>query len=510
MADKGYEVIARRWRPKQFSELVGQDHVVRTLGNAIAQGRIAHAYLFVGPRGTGKTSSARLFSKSLNWEDGPSLEVPEDSELGAAIMEGRCLDVIEIDGASNNSVEEVRRLRDECRYAPSQCRYKIYVIDEVHMLSQQAFNALLKTLEEPPPHVKFVFATTEAHKVLPTIISRCQRFEFRSIPADLIAGKLKEICATEEIEAEDEALATIARMAMGGMRDAQSILDQMISFCGRHLKQADVLEVYGLAAPERVAELLRAVTVADYETILRFTDAFAEEGIDLYRALLDLQEGARTGLLNAIRDGGRGAELSPERYGRILDALRAGEDSVRMGLSDKTNFEVTLIRAVEAGRSRAIDSVLRELTALAPPDVGAGDKKKTETVAKAPVSKAAEEAQELPPPASPAAASEKGQEEVTREEALPPADPTPVEALAAVAEAPKTDSLSEEQVAYRERAEPAGLVEMLDDSREGRVVDESAIAERVKTLPSDARKILEDDFRVRYVSIERVDADKLI
>ena len=180
MSDNSYQVIARRWRPKQFSELVGQDHVVRTLGNAIEAGRIAHAYLFVGPRGTGKTTSARLFAKSLNWEEGPSLDVPEDSEIGNAIMEGRCLDVIEIDGASNNSVDQVRELRDECQYSPAQCRFKIYVIDEVHMLSQAAFNALLKTLEEPPPHVKFVFATTESHKVLPTIVSRCQRFELKT------------------------------------------------------------------------------------------------------------------------------------------------------------------------------------------------------------------------------------------------------------------------------------------------------------------------------------------
>ena len=185
MTKQAYQVIARRWRPQQFSELVGQDHVVRTLGNAIEMERIAHAYLFVGPRGTGKTTSARLFAKSLNWEDGPSLEVPHESEIGQSIMEGRCLDVIEIDGASNNSVDQVRELRDECQYAPSQCRFKIYVIDEVHMLSQAAFNALLKTLEEPPPHVKFVFATTESQKVLPTIVSRCQRFEFRSIPVDL-------------------------------------------------------------------------------------------------------------------------------------------------------------------------------------------------------------------------------------------------------------------------------------------------------------------------------------
>ena len=243
MTNNAYQVIARRWRPKQFSELVGQDHVVQTLGNAIKMGRIAHAYLFVGPRGTGKTTSARLFAKSINWEDGPSLEVPEDSDIGNAIMEGRCLDVIEIDGASNNSVDQVRDLRDECQYAPAQCRYKIYVIDEVHMLSQQAFNALLKTLEEPPSHVKFVFATTESHKVLPTIVSRCQRFEFRSIPAPLIVKKLKEICVAESIEVETEAIEAVARMAMGGMRDAQSILDQMISFCGKTISQKGQVRV---------------------------------------------------------------------------------------------------------------------------------------------------------------------------------------------------------------------------------------------------------------------------
>jgi DNA polymerase-3 subunit gamma/tau len=174
--DKGYQVIARRWRPQQFDELVGQDHIVRTLSNAIETNRIAHAYLFVGPRGTGKTSSARLFAKCLNAEGGPSIAPDNESEISKAIMSGACMDVIEIDGASNNSVDQVRDLRDDCQYAPTQCTYKIYIIDEVHMLSTAAFNALLKTLEEPPPHVKFIFATTESHKVLPTIVSRCQRF----------------------------------------------------------------------------------------------------------------------------------------------------------------------------------------------------------------------------------------------------------------------------------------------------------------------------------------------
>ena len=179
--DKAYQVIARRWRPKQFNELVGQDHIVRTLSNAIDSNRIAHAYLFVGPRGTGKTSTARLFAKALNAEGGPSATPDNESETSQAIMNGSCMDVIEIDGASNNSVEQVRSLREECQFAPAQCTFKIYIIDEVHMLSTAAFNALLKILEEPPEHVKFFFATTEAHKVLPTIVSRCQRFERREL-----------------------------------------------------------------------------------------------------------------------------------------------------------------------------------------------------------------------------------------------------------------------------------------------------------------------------------------
>ena len=369
MTKSAYQVIARRWRPKQFSELVGQDHVVQTLGNAIKMDRIAHAYLFVGPRGTGKTTSARLFAKSLNWEDGPSLEVPESSDIGNAIMDGRCLDVIEIDGASNNSVDQVRDLRDECQYAPAQCRYKIYVIDEVHMLSQQAFNALLKTLEEPPSHVKFVFATTESHKVLPTIVSRCQRFEFRSIPVPLIVRKLEEICIAEGIEVEKEAIEAVARMAMGGMRDAQSILDQMISFCGKTISQTDVLEVYGLASKERISSLAELIINADYDAIIKLSDSFSNEGVDFYRALLDLSDSFREFLLGILRGNDSIVKCEPEQCVRILDSLRHGEDLVRMGLSEKTNFEVTLFRAVEAGRTRSIDQVIRKISGMLPDDV---------------------------------------------------------------------------------------------------------------------------------------------
>ena len=241
-----YQVIARKWRPQGFADVVGQDHVVRTLRNAIARGRIAHAYLFVGPRGTGKTSTARIFAKALNCTGGPKADFDPQDPACQAIAEGTHLDVIEIDGASNNGVDQVRDLRDTVRYAPAQGRFKIYIIDEVHMLSTAAFNALLKTLEEPPEHVKFVFATTDVQKVLPTILSRCQRFDLRPIPSELIAGRLATIAKEEKIKATPEALACIARLADGGMRDAQSILDQMISFCGSTISEPDVLDVYGL------------------------------------------------------------------------------------------------------------------------------------------------------------------------------------------------------------------------------------------------------------------------
>jgi DNA polymerase III subunit gamma/tau len=365
--DKAYQVIARRWRPKQFSELVGQDHIVRTLSNAIDTKRIAHAYLFVGPRGTGKTSTARLFAKALNAEGGACANPDNESETSQAIMNGSCMDVIEIDGASNNSVEQVRSLREECQFAPAQCTYKIYIIDEVHMLSTAAFNALLKTLEEPPEHVKFFFATTEAHKVLPTIVSRCQRFEFRPISDEVIAEKLTQICQVEDIKVEPAALASIARLANGGMRDAQSILDQMISFCGSDIKEGDVLDVYGLVSDERIAKLAQALAVLDYAAIIAAVNEFTAEGRDLYRILIDLEAHVRLALLDAIQNAGStdklGVAMSTESLMRMLDALHRGEASVQRGLSEKVNFEVVLLKAAEESRSRAIDSLIKQVAA---------------------------------------------------------------------------------------------------------------------------------------------------
>ena len=380
-----YQVIARKWRPQSFDDVVGQDHVVRTLKNAIARGRIAHAYLFVGPRGTGKTSTARIFAKALNCTNGPNAEFDVNDPACKAIADGSHLDVIEIDGASNNGVDQVRDLRETVRYAPAQGKYKIYIIDEVHMLSAAAFNALLKTLEEPPAHVKFVFATTDPQKVLPTIVSRCQRFDLKPIPGDLIIERLRKIAKEEKIKVSDTALASIARLADGGMRDAQSIFDQMISFCGSEITEADVLDVYGLVAADKINDLACALAAGDHQKIVGIVDECDAAGRDLVRLLIDLQALVRTALLDAIAKGGRTDKLgcvsmTTEQLTRMLDGLREGESNVKLGLAEKINFEVTLLKAVEASRARAIDSLIKELTALADeaPDsaAGPGEKKK--------------------------------------------------------------------------------------------------------------------------------------
>ncbi len=380
-----YQVIARKWRPQTFDDVVGQDHVVRTLTNAIARNRIAHAYLFVGPRGTGKTTTARIFAKALNCAGGPKANFDVNDPVCQAIADGTHLDVIEFDAATNTQVDKIREaILDSVAYAPASARYKIYIIDEVHMLSAGSFNALLKTLEEPPPHVKFVFATTDPQKMPLTVISRCQRFDLKPIPAELIVGRLRKIATDEKIKVSDAALACIARMAEGGMRDAQSILDQMISFCGGEISEPDVLDVFGLVAADKIAELAGAVAAGDHRKIVAIVDECDANGRDLVRLLTDLQALVRGALLDAIAQGGRsdqlgGTLLTTEQLTRLLDGLREGEGGVKLGLAEKINFEVTLLKAVEASRARAIDSLIKELASLAeesPAAAGSGDEKK--------------------------------------------------------------------------------------------------------------------------------------
>jgi DNA polymerase-3 subunit gamma/tau len=375
-----YQVLARKWRPQQFDEVVGQEHITTTLKNAVEQNRLAHAYLFVGPRGIGKTSTARIFAKALNCVKGPTTTPCDKCDNCKEIMAGNSLDVLEIDGASNNGVEQVRELRDTVRYAPARGKFKIYIIDEVHMLSTAAFNALLKTLEEPPAHVKFLFATTEPQKVLPTILSRCQRFDLRRIPAGLIIKRLKEIAKAEKVTIDDKALAAIARGAEGGLRDAESTLDQLIAFCGNKIAEKDVLAVFGLVAHDQIAALTDALVDGETNTALRVLKDLDEVGKDLQRLLTDLLDHFRNLLIVTIGEESIGSMQLPDTeldllraqarridadaVLRIIDALAAAEGRLRYALSKRIFFEIALVKAIKAREMVGIDEVLKKLNEL--------------------------------------------------------------------------------------------------------------------------------------------------
>ena len=375
-----YQVIARKYRPQRFSDVVGQDHVSQTLVNAISGERVAHAYLFCGPRGTGKTTLARIFAKCLNCTDGPKVDFPDDDSKCIEIAEGRSIDVLEIDGASNNGVEQVRELRETCVYAPASSKFKIYIIDEVHMLTTAAFNALLKTLEEPPAHVKFMFATTESEKVLPTIMSRCQRFDLRRIPVNLIAGHLKYICGEENVTIDEGALFAIARGAEGCMRDAESALDQLISFCGENITEPDVLSMFGLTAQGQLFALAEAVLTGDSARTLTELNALANQGKDLGRLIGDLLAHIRNRLVFVVSKGDlslleiseveatalqSGVKLANEQaLARVLDVLTDCEGRLRLATSKKILIEVSLLKAAQAKAAQGIDEVLAQLQKL--------------------------------------------------------------------------------------------------------------------------------------------------
>ena len=375
-----YQVIARKYRPQRFSDVIGQEHVTQTLTNAIQQNRIAHAYLFVGPRGTGKTTLARIFAKCLNCTGGPKVDFADDDPRCQEIAEGRSLDVLEIDGASNRGIEEVRELRETVKYAPATARFKIYIIDEVHMLTKEAFNALLKTLEEPPAHVKFMFATTEPEKVLATILSRCQRFDLRRIPTALIMRHLGRIAQLEQVQVDEAALHAIARGAEGGMRDAQSGLDQLISFCGKHIVEDDVLSMFGLTSRGQVIALSQAILKGDAQATLRELDDLSKKGKDLSRLLGDLLNYFRNLLLFQVTQGdvslldGSEAELatlreqSPqitaEALTRIMDLLSEFEGRLRDAASKRILVEIALLKSIQARNAVSIDEVLRKLQGI--------------------------------------------------------------------------------------------------------------------------------------------------
>jgi DNA polymerase-3 subunit gamma/tau len=329
-----YTVLARRYRPQTFAELVGQGPVARSLTNALASGRVAHAYLFTGARGVGKTSTARILAKALNCEKGPTATPCGRCSACVNIAAGEDVDVLEIDGASNTGVDNIRELRGNVVYAPARSRYKIYIIDEVHMLSKGAFNALLKTLEEPPAHVKFIFATTEVDKVPITILSRCQRFDFPGIPLPQIVERLRAIVADEGMQADDDALELIARRAGGSMRDAQSLLDQLLAFGGDRLTADQVHHLLGTADDDRVAELAAAVLAPDPKRALEQLDEALVSGSHPGE-LLDQMIAYWRDMMIVLVAGGEGRDLSvPSRHRAALEAQanETGLDAVLAGL----------------------------------------------------------------------------------------------------------------------------------------------------------------------------------
>lgn len=281
-----YQALYRKYRPSNFDEVVGQTHIIQTLKNAIVQNRIAHAYLFCGPRGTGKTSIAKIFAKTLNCtnsQDAPC-GICENCKMAA---NGSHPDIIEIDAASNNGVDEVRNLIDKVKYAPMQGKYKIYIIDEVHMMTSGAFNALLKTIEEPPAHVIFIFATTEPNKVLPTIISRCQRFDFNKVSVNDIKYRLSVVCKNEGIEIDQDGLTLIAQLADGGMRDALSILDQCVAYCTSHIDVNDIRKIYGVITSEDIGQLFSSVYKKDVDSFIKDIQKYSDMGMDIKRLTAD-------------------------------------------------------------------------------------------------------------------------------------------------------------------------------------------------------------------------------
>lgn len=319
-----YTVFALKWRPKNFDEIIGQNHIVATLKNAIQKKRLANAYLFAGPRGVGKTSTARILSRALNCKDGPTLNPCQRCPSCIDITQGRSLDVIEIDGASNRGIDEIRTLRENVKFAPAQGRYKIYIIDEVHMLTTEAFNALLKTLEEPPEFVKFIFATTQPHKVIPTILSRCQRLDFRRISVIEIIAQLEQIVKSEGINIDRDVLFAIAKASDGSLRDAESTLDQLVSFSKDKISLKDVISVLGLVQQEALFAITDKIIQKDAGSALGLFNRLIEEGKDIGVFLANLIEHFRNLMIAKITKADPGLiDLPAEICSRLLEQSRA-------------------------------------------------------------------------------------------------------------------------------------------------------------------------------------------
>ena len=371
-----YKVLALKWRPQGFNDVVGQETVTRTLRNAIEQDRAAHAFLFSGVRGVGKTSTARILAKALNCAKGPTVTPCGECPACVEIASSTSLDVLEIDGASNNGVEQVREVIEASRYAPSRDRFKIYIIDEVHMLTTAAFNALLKTLEEPPPRVKFIFATTEYHKIPDTIVSRCQQFEFRTVSSILITEQLRKISEQEGIEISEAALSQIARAAEGSLRDALSALDQVLAAVGTHVEEKDVAELLGLIDLDILAATARAITDRDTAQVLSIVNDLVSGGRDLrsfarglvqyFRDLLVIR--AAPDLVELAADRAELSELadklSEDDVIRSIDLLTQLEGALRWAPEPRFHLEVALLKLAQLRHLASFEDLLARLEAL--------------------------------------------------------------------------------------------------------------------------------------------------
>ncbi|HEX2767727.1 MAG TPA: DNA polymerase III subunit gamma/tau, partial [Geobacteraceae bacterium] len=375
-----YLVLARKWRPQTFSDLIGQEHVSQTLKNAIESGRVAHAFLFTGARGVGKTSAARILAKALNCERGSTPEPCNACPACSEITAGTSVDVFEIDGASNTGVDDIRDLRDTVKYLPARCRFKIFIIDEVHMLSTNAFNALLKTLEEPPAHIKFIFATTEPHKLPITILSRCQRFDFKRIALPVIAKHLRHIVAQEKVSITDAGLTMIARKGDGSMRDALSVLDQVLAFCGEQVRDEEVVTLLGVVDRRLLLEASRAVFARDCRAaldIVKRVDSFGynmrqfcQELIDHFRHMTiikavgpaadipDLSEAE----LKEIREQAAPAELADLQ--RHLAILLKAESEMAQATFPRLVLEMALLKMSTLVPVVPVNEILARLKAL--------------------------------------------------------------------------------------------------------------------------------------------------